>query len=192
MSRCYRVSLKESITKTVSASDEMAHLVELQKGILSEEEMDNILKDVLKEEGWKEGEDGTYVLDSDDGEHLVWDLDESTVTASVEEDKAFEKEVVVTGGGGNEKQAQADAKKRMERQKQRVDIEAEEVQRRLRQKITKKLEENEASRKQKLNRVIRKTYEKALERKAGQMGTVQNVEKSQNGDDHEIMIRVLA
>jgi len=191
MSRCYRVSLKESITRTVTASDAMTHQVELE-GILSSEDMNNILRDALKEEGWTESEDGKYTLESDDGENLVWDIEEGTVTASLEEDKSFEKEVVVSGGGENEKSANADAKKKMEQQKKRVDIDAEDVQRRLRKKITAKLEENEANRKKKLNRVIRKTYNEALKQKAGLLGTIQSIDENQEGDDHSMTIRVLA
>ena len=192
MSRCYRISLKESITKTVTASDEMQHQVELEQGILSEEDMKRILKDVLKEEGWTQAEEGQYVLDSDDDEHLVWDVEEGTVTASIEQDKAFEKEVVVTGAGENDASAKANAKKRLEAQKKRVDVEAEEVQRRLRRKITAKLEKNEENRKRKLNRVISKTYKKALKEKAGLLGSIQSIDESQNGDDHSMTIRVLA
>lgn len=192
MSRCYRVSLAESITKTISASDEVTHQVELLKGILSKEDMDNILKDVLKEEGWVESEEGTFTLESEEGEHLVWDLEESKVTASIEEDKEVQKDIVVTGGGENNSQAKKDAQKNLEREKTRMDIETEEVQQRLRKKITEKLSQNEESRKKKLNRVIRKTYEKALEKKAGLMGTVQSIDQGQNGDEHTIIIRVTA
>jgi len=169
----------------------MTHQVELE-GILSSEDMNNILRDALKEEGWTESEDGKYTLESDDGENLVWDIEEGTVTASLEEDKSFEKEVVVSGGGENEKSANADAKKKMEQQKKRVDIDAEDVQRRLRKKITAKLEENEANRKKKLNRVIRKTYNEALKQKAGLLGTIQSIDENQEGDDHSMTIRVLA
>jgi len=192
MSRCYRISLKETISKTVSASDQMTHRVELQEGILGEEDMKDILRSSLLEEGWVEKEDGKFHLESEDGEDLVWDLEEKEVSASIKGETSFEKEVVVSGGGADDKQATEDAQKRMKVAKSQVDIDAEKIKNNLRKDITRQLEENEASRKKKLNRVVRKTYAEALKKKASLLGTIMSMDENQNGDDHQLTIRVLA
>lgn len=192
MSRCYRISLKETISRTVSASDEMTHRVELQEGILSPEDMNNVLRESLREEGWVEGEDGKFRLKSEDGEELVWDIEEKEVSAKIEEDRSFSKEIAVTGSGHDNTSAKSSAKQQLEREKTRTDIDAEDVAKNLRKDITQKLKENEKNRRRQLNRVVGKTYNKALKKKAASLGTVVSVDEESNGGDHSLTIRVRA
>lgn len=189
MSQIYQVQLTSSLVRTVHASDEMRHRVEITP-ILNEESMQDLLREALEEEGWNEEEDGTWTKEGPRGETLIWDVEGAEVRALVEVEKEVGAELAATGFGESDEQARADAERSLRRQEQRVESDIAETRTQLEKNIGSDLEEGEAERRRELNRVIQRVYGESLKRKAEELGTVMSVEESEEGDDYELVIRV--
>jgi hypothetical protein len=60
MSRAYRITVKESVTREIKAGDEISTQLEILE-ILPPEDMATLLKEELKKRGFEEQDDGTMV-----------------------------------------------------------------------------------------------------------------------------------
>jgi len=190
MSQVYQIRLASNVTQTLRATDRMRHRVELTD-ILDEKQMKDLLREVLKEEGWTEGEGGkTFTKEGPNGEKLVWDLEKDEVSATVEREREVSTDVAATGYGESQNEARADAQRALERQRARAEGHFAESEQALEQEITEALEASESDRLRDLNGVLQRVYSEALKRKAQQLGTVMSVQESQNGDDYELVIHI--
>lgn len=189
MSQTYECKLGESVSHTIEAENEVRHRISMTK-ILSEDEMKNILKDTLQKEGWEEQEDGTYQTTGEDGETLTWDLEESEVTARLEETKEVGATISVVGSGYCERSAANDAQRQIESERQRVEAKALDRQRDIEEDMAKTLEDGEEKRKHKLNDIISQVYGEAVKKKAASLGTVMSVQENNSESKYDLVIRV--
>jgi hypothetical protein len=189
MSQVYQVQLESSVTHTVSASDEMTHKVELTQ-ILGQEEMREILEKTLQEQGWEKQDDGTYAKTGPSGEELVWDLEENTVTAKIEDERDVTADISVRGRGGSRQGARQNAERQVEQQRARAEREAVKAEAEIEKRITEQLEQSEEKRMRELNGVVKRVYSEALKRKAETLGTVVSVDEHETADDYELVIKI--
>lgn len=189
MSQIYKVQLSNSIVRTIHASDEMRHRVELTP-ILDEAAMRELLKRALLAEGWQETEDGKLTRQGPSGETLIWDLETNEVVAGVEVEKEVAAEVSATGWGESDASARRDAQRSINRQTARAEAEIDETRTSAQREVGKLLEAGEQERQEVLNRVLQRVYADALKRKAQQLGTVVSVDENDTGDDYELVIKI--
>lgn len=189
MSQVYQVRLSSCITHTLRAFDRMKHRVELTD-ILDEDTMNDILREVLKAEGWDEGEDGTFTKKGPNGEDLVWDLEAGEVNATIKVEKEVAADLASTGYGESDAQAKADAQRAIERQKERAKGQFDQSESELSREVTESLSASEQERLRELNRVLQRVYSEALKRRAEELGAVVSVDEQQVGDDYELVIRI--
>lgn len=189
MSQIYKVQLSNSIVRTIHASDEMRHRVELTP-ILDEAAMRELLKQSLIDNGWQETEDGKLTKQGPSGETLVWDLESNEVIAGVEVEKDVSAEVSATGWGESDASARRDAQRSINRQAARAEAEIDETRQSVQRQIGDSLESGEQQRQEELNRVLQRVYSEALKKKAEQLGTVVSVDENDQGDDYELVIKI--
>jgi len=191
MSQVYQVRLTSSISRTLRASDRMRHRVELSD-ILDEAQMKDILREVLREAGWEEKEDGKFETKGPNGETLVWDLDSNEVTATLEDERDVSADLDVTGRAGSQANARQAARNRLRQSEAQAEGQFSEAEVELGQQISEQLEQTEGERRKGLNKVLQKVYTEALKRKAEELGSVVEVNESENGDEYELTIQVEA
>ena len=188
MSRAYWVKLSSSVSETVNAKDKSVHRIDLG-AVVPEGEMSELLEGALEASGWEKGEDGVYEKTLEDGVRLVWDLDAQEVEALVEESETVSRNVHVEGRGYDRSTARREAKRMLEQEegaaRDAINSEAE----RLQQKLSEKLDENEAARVKEINGVLQKTYAEALKRKARRLGNVTSITES-NTEDGEYQLTI--
>jgi len=193
MSKCYLIRLQESVSvgTSVTASDTMTHRIEVTN-VLTEKEMKKLLAEELEKQGWEEISDRVYKKKSENnGIELVWDLEKGEVTASLAQDKEVVHETVVTIHSHSERGAQKELKRRKKAEQDRVEAAAETVQRKMQKQISNLLGDSEEERRKQLNQILEKVYGEALKRKAMTLGNVMSIDESIEGDDYELIIRVV-
>jgi hypothetical protein len=190
MSMTYTCQLSETVTRGFTAENEMKHRIELTE-ILDEESMKDLLRKALQKEGWDELEDGTFQTSGDNGETLIWDVDEGEVTARLEEEGQVSRTISVTGTAyDHESRAKEHAQQLLEGQRHTVSAEAEDVRVDVEAEMERKLQENEEARKEKLNAAIREAYGSALRQKASGLGTIVSEKENDTDSQYDLTIRV--
>lgn len=199
MSYPYRVTVSASCQEDVSTGDKVITKVAFDK-IVPEVQMDEILCDVLKGKGWTETEPGKFSKRGEHGESMVFDTATKTVTTSASEQETIKRDKTVElMGDSNSRDVEGD-KKRL-REKGQRDLEAklkitdEEKQQKkaeLEKKVAKRLAAGEADRKREIDEIAEMVYGRALQKKAGTMGTIQSVveNRSDDGDQYEMTIKI--
>lgn len=189
MSQVYRVTLEGNVTKTIHVDDMMRIRVELSD-ILTKEEMDTILKNVLKKEGWVE-EDGVF-HEKDSEDSTIWDVENGEVVTKVGLKREVSIDVTGTGSSESTTSARTNADSALKRELDKASEEIEKIKRSEQKALAEKLTKSESERTAKINKVLQKVYTEALVAKAGQLGSVKSVETEDNGDAHSVTIRVEA
>ena len=193
MSQCFRVQLKESISRRVDSSDSVSYPIELTE-ILPAEEMKDIMRNVLLEAGWVEDTDnpGKFTNIGSAGETITVDLDDMEVTAELSDEKEVSTEVSSSVQRGRSQQeadrlAQQDLAQKSEAAGDTIE---EAARRHLRDELRNKLANSEDDRMRTLNELLQRVYAESLKRKAGQLGDVLEVQESTGDDNYELVIRV--
>lgn len=194
MSQCYRVQLKESVTRVVKGEDSISYPIELTQ-ILPPEEMLDLLKEQLKEQGWEaDNEDETvFVTEGPGGEALRIDLEEMELTASISSERIVKTQAEAHGASErSENQAQADAKAKLAQEVQmRGDSIEDAGTKELQAEVTEQLAESESDRQRQMNEILQKVYAESLKRKARQLGdVVETLESTSEDGNYELTIRI--
>jgi hypothetical protein len=175
VSRAYRITVKESVTRELKAGDEICTTLEILE-VLPPEDMATLLREELKGRGFNEQEDGKLVRK--DGE-LTVTVDpcsgEVTVKAETGEEVTLESKKEATGFndvGPNEKALRDRVKEQL---KQDLEKKVEQEQTRLQTKATEKLEKHLQNLQPEISEVVNKVTRDALKQKAHQIGQVKEI-----------------
>lgn len=176
MSRGYRIAVPLQVARgTVTASDELCVDLDVLP-ILSDAEMRALVRDSLKEKGWKEQKDGTMTKVLGEGAVAVLDKDGKTVTVKLETTTE------VQGSGQTQEQAQ-----------QALAARSKEAEKEAKAKATTTLAKAEPALRGELDDAVQKVYVEALKKKAAQMGQVESLQEERGADGSmEITIKVRA
>ena len=190
MSRAYRITVKESLTRERKGADEIATKREVLE-ILPPEKMAGLLAQELKNRGFEEREDGTLVRT--DGKVTVTVepcTGEVSVKAETEETVNQEVKREATGFndvGPNEKSLRERVKEQL---KSDLDKKFEQEQSRLQTEATRRLEEHLQEIQPEISEVVNKVTRDALKQKAQQMGTVKEISEDAESGSLTIKLEV--
>lgn len=178
MSRAYRISVKESLSRHVAVEDGVCSSLELLP-ILSKERMGELLAAELEQRGFtreghltrrKEG-DGTLVeINLDTGEVSVIAEGHAEVELTTERTAVVEN----AGSAEREKHMRQAAKESLER-------EAKAEEEALRRQVTEKLEGKLRDLKSELDGAVNRVTGAALKQRAAELGQVEEVHEEANG-----------
>lgn len=190
MSRAYRITVKESVTRELRGSDEIATKLEVLE-ILPPEQMAGLLAEELKGRGFQEQDDGTFTRA--DGKTTVTVepcTGEVTVRAEAGESVTLEAKRDATGyddfGPG-----EAGVRERVREQlKQDLEKKAERETERLQTQATRELERKLEELQPELGAVVNKITREALKQKAQQLGTVKEVSEDEQTGNLTIKVEV--
>jgi len=179
MSRAYRISVKESLSRHVEVEDGVCSSLELIP-ILAKERMGELLAAELEQRGFKR--DGkTAKRQEGDGVQVEVNLEtgDVSVTAEGHADVNLETErtavVDNTQAGDRERHLRDAAKQSLER-------EAKAEEEALRRKVTEQLEGKLRDLKGELDGVVNKVTGTALKQRAAELGQVEEVHEEANGN----------
>lgn len=190
MSRAYRITVKESVTREIRAGDEIATQLELLE-ILPPEAMGQLLREELKGRGFAEQDDGTLArkqggvtvtVDPCNGEVTVKSEAGKTVTVEGTRDATGWDDVGPSGQTIREKAAEQlrkDLDKKVERENER-----------LQEKATAELEKRLHDLQPELAEVVNKVTREALKQKAAQLGTVMEIAEDDQTGSMTIKVEV--
>lgn len=178
MSRAYRISVKESLSRHVQVDDGVCSSLELLP-ILAKERMRELLAAELEQKGFKR--DGTTARrDEGDGVTVKVDLDSGEVSVTAEGhadvNLATERTAVVDN-------TQTTERERLLREaaRQSLEREAKAEEDALRRKVTEQLEGKLRDLKEELDGVVNKVTGTALKQRAAELGQVEEVHEEANG-----------
>lgn len=190
MSQLYKIQLKTSVSESFTLNDAIVHRLDLTS-ILPQEEMVDILKGVLTQEGFVEQEDGTYTAQGADGEVIVFDLDEMQVSAQLEEEKSLQTDVVVQGQAWDSRsEARHNAQAQLRDAKDAAKSQLETESKKLQKELSQKLADGESARVRQMNEILQQVYAESLKRKAGQLGDIMDIKESTHEGQYELVIHI--
>jgi hypothetical protein len=190
MSRAYRITVKESLTRELKGSDEIATKLEVLE-ILPPEQMAGLLAEELKKRGFEEQEDGTLIrtdgkvtvcIEPCTGEVTVRSESGETVTLEAKRDATGYDDIGPGEKGIRERvreQIKQDLEKKAERETERLQTQAT-------RGLEQKLEELQPE----LGAVINKITREALKHKAQQMGSVKEISEDEETGNLTIKVEV--
>jgi hypothetical protein len=190
MSRAYRITVKESVTRDIKAGDEISTQLELLE-ILSPEAMGQLLREELKGRGFREKDDGTLTR-KDGGITVTVDPCHGEVTV-----KAEAKEKVTVEGtkdanswddAGPSRQTVTD--KAREQLRKDLEKKVEKEQERLQTKATDELEKHLHDLQPEIAEVVNKVTREALKQKAAQLGTIKEIAEDDKSGSMTIKVEV--
>ena len=190
MSRAYRITVKESVTREIKAGDEISTQLELLE-ILPPEAMGQLLREELKGRGFAENDDGT--LSRTDG-NITVTVDpcngEVTVKAEAKEDVTVEgtKDASAWEDAGPTRQAVSD--KAREQLRKDLDKKIDREQERLQTQATDELEKHLHDLQPEIGEVVNKVTREALKQKAAQMGTIKEISEDDQSGSMTIKVEV--
>ena len=190
MSRAYRVRVKESLRRDLSASDEICSDLELLE-ILPPEQMGELLKGELKQRGFEE-EDGKLVRREENGIVVRIDPKTGEVSISAETQETFEQEANREGYGYDDVgPGEEQIRKRLaEEAKQDLERRAEQQQSRLQKEATEKLEAELADLQKELSQAVNRVTAEALKRKAASLGQIREMTEDPESGSLTITVEV--
>ena len=191
MSQLYKIRLKDSVSRIITASDCVDYPIELTE-VLPEEEMIDILKGVLKEKGFEQIEENIFVKEGSVGEKITVNLEDMKVTAELESAKEVIKEVEIDThiDADSKREASWHGQEMLKRQKERASRELENAERHVQKELTGQLLESEEERLQELNTIMQEVYAESLKRKAGSLGEVTSLNESMENGEYRLDITV--
>ncbi len=190
MSRAYRIRVKESLKRDLSARDEIDSVLEILE-ILPKEQMAELLKGELKGRGFSETEDGKLSR-VQDGIRVSVDPNESTVSISAESTEEISLEATREGWGYDDVGPNsASIRKRLEEEAKRdLERRAEQQRGRLQTEATQKLEAELADLQDELGQVVNRVTAEALKAKARQLGEIKEISEDPEAGALTIKVEV--
>ncbi|VAW78045.1 hypothetical protein MNBD_GAMMA12-3886 [hydrothermal vent metagenome] len=192
MSQLFRIQLKTTVSRDISASDSVSYPLELTE-ILPQSEMLDLFKQSLLNKGWRQEEDGRLSNTGSVGETLVIDLESKTLVARLDSEKNVSTEVSIdqTVDAWEKEEAQSYGKSLLDEKVQGVENKLDNESNQLQQSLTQQLIDSEQQRMQLINEAVQDVYRDALTRKAGQLGEIVSVDESTNSSgEYELVIKV--
>ena len=187
MSLSYRVSLK--VCEVVAADDKTIHQLDL-RDVLPEEEMKDLLRARLIEQGFEQSEDdeNKLVREGKTGETVSVDMETLELTAELE----MEQEVSGTVDTWGDSHTRAAAKRQAEaRAQQQADAMLERGQQKAQSEVSSRLAAGESDRLEEMNQVLQDVYSEALKRKARRLGDViEEYEGTNEAGEYELVIKI--
>jgi hypothetical protein len=190
MSRAYRISVKEAVTREIKAGDEICTQLELLE-ILPPEAMGGLLRDELQQRGFTENEDGTLTrvegdvtvtVDPCNGEVSVKASAEKTVTEQGTREATAWNDV-----GPGRKSVETQARDQL---KKDLDKKIDKEQEKLQEQATAALEKELHDLQPELAEIVNKVTRDALKQKAAQMGTIMEIAEDPNSGSMTIKVEV--
>ncbi len=190
MSRAYRITVRESLTRELKGSDEISTKLEVLE-ILPPEQMAKLLTEELKTRGFQEQEDGTLVrkdgkvtitVEPCTGEVTVKSEAGETVTLEAKRDTTGYDDIG-PGERGLRDRVREQLKQDLERKAER---ETERLQSKATQELERRLEELQPE----LGQVVNKITREALKQKAQQLGTVKEIAEDDETGNLTIKVEV--
>lgn len=190
MSRAYRITLKNSQTRVLSAQDEISTTLEILE-ILSGEEMAELLRKELTARGFQPAEDGSMARREGP---LAIRIDPCTgkVTVKMEGSQEVQveaqKEVIGfddIGPSARELHQQAEQLLK-ESFDQKFDAEEEKLQRQLTGELERRLNDIQPE----ISQIVNKVTREALKRKAERMGQVREIHENEETGELTIKLEV--
>jgi hypothetical protein len=190
MSRAYRVSVKESVTREIKGADEISTKLELLD-ILPPEAMGGLLREELKARGFAEDPDGT--MSRKDGDVTVTvDPCDGEVTVKSELGKQVTEKGQREGSAWNDAGPSRQTVEDNTRQQLKKDLDKkiEKEQEKLQKIATEKLEKELNDLQPELSEIVNKVTKEALKQKAAQMGTIQEISEDPQTGSMTIKVEV--
>lgn len=192
MSRAYRIRVRESVSKVITAEDHVSTHLELLE-ILPADAMAELLKKQLESQGFEEHEG--EMIKRDEKEGLIIAVDpktgEVTVAAEASETVAVEGEASGWGdtdwGRGYRKESEAKLREGL-----RSDLEkkAEDQADRVQSEVTRKLERHLSGVKADLDRAVNRATAEALKQKAATLGEIKELTEDPEAGSMTIVLEV--
>jgi hypothetical protein len=189
MSRAYRIRVRESLSRVVTAKDGVSTRLEILE-ILPAGQMAELLARELEGRGFER--QGEVLARTEDGVTVTVEPATGTVTVQVEGAEQVDLECEQEGRSYNEtgpaldhvrKELQAAARKGLEKQAER---EAAQLQ----SKLTDQLEGMLADLRKELDQAVNRVTAEALKRKAGQLGQIKELTEDPENGSLTIVVEV--
>ena len=190
MSRAYRISVKESVTREIKGSDEICTQLELLE-ILPPEAMGELLKKELEARGFEEDKDGT--MSRKDGDITVKvDICEGEVTVKSEKGKSVTEKGTREGSTWDDVGPTRESVKASlsEHLKKELEAKIQKQQEKLQKEATEKLEKELTDLQPELSEIVNKVTKEALKQKAAQMGTITEIAEDEKSGSMTIKVEV--
>jgi hypothetical protein len=189
MSRSYRVSVKDSVRRTIRAEDRVSACLEILE-VLPPEQMAGLLRDELERRGFeKQGE----VLVRREGDLTISvDPETGTVTVAAAETEQVSVEAEKHGRAFDDVGPNATRVKQQLRSelKQEMEKQVDRKQEALQGKVTDKLEGRLSDLRQELDQVVNRVTAEALKRKAAQLGQIKEMTEDPQAGSLTIVVEV--
>jgi len=191
MSRAYRIRVKESLQRDLSASDEVCSDLEILE-ILPPEQMSELLRAELKNHGFEDAADGKVVRKQDNGITVTVDTKSGEVSVKSESHQSVDLEVEredwaydESGPGGRS------ARKNLKEQAQRdLERKAEQQSAKLQNEATERLEGEMADLRGELGQAINAVTREALKKKAATLGQIKEMTEDPQAGSLTIKVEV--
>lgn len=190
MSRSYRVSVKESVNRTVRAEDRVSTCLEMLE-VLPCEQMAGLLGDELERRGFeKKGK--VLVRREGDGITITVDPASGTVTVTAAEDEKVSLQGERHGRAFDDAGPNASKVKEQLRDelKQELEKKVGKMHEALQSKVTDKLEGRLSDLRQELDQVVNRVTAEALKRKAAQLGQIKEMTEDPQAGSLTIVVEV--
>ena len=190
MSRAYRISVKESDTRRLTAGDEIGTTLELLE-ILPPGDMATLLRHELKERGFEEQPDGTLVR-TDGTTTVTVDPCSGGVTVKAEAEATVAREAKRDATGFNDVgPTETNLRDRVKDQlKQELEKTFDQDQNALQREATERLEEKLRELQPEISEIVNKVTRDALKERAQQLGTVTEISEDAESGSLTIKIEV--
>ena len=190
MSRAYRISVKDSVTRRITGSDEISTRLELLE-ILPPETMADVLKRELTNRGYREDVEGTLVKST--GEMTVTiDPCNGEVTVRTAIDKTITEGDAREGTAFDDVGPSDDMIRERLREQLKAELEnrIETARAKLQEQASAKLENALKEVQPELSEIVNRVTREALKVKAAQMGTIQEIAEDPNTGSMTITVEV--
>jgi hypothetical protein len=181
MSRSYRISVRECVSRVIRAEDRVCTHLEILE-VLPPEEMAGLLGDELERRGFRRQGDGT----------LVRRAKGAMVTATVETAEAVKVEAAKDGRALDHAGRNAERVRESLRQELRRDLEQKvgEKESGLQTKVTDELEAQLGALREELDQTVNRVTAEALKRKAARLGRIKEITEDPQAGSLTIVVEV--
>ena len=188
MSRAYRISIKESVSRSTNVEDKFCFILQIL-AILPRESMASILEAELKGLGFEECEEEGLWTKEEEGVVVI--VDPKTFEVRVEAKEALEIELEEQGEAwGDEDYGDADTTTARARLVRRLEGKADAVEQAKQKELTERLEKALPDIRKALERVANKVMSEGLKQKAATLGEIQDIDENEETGELSIRIKV--
>jgi hypothetical protein len=189
MSRAYRIRVKESLTRSLTTSDEITCELEMIE-VLPADQMADLLKRELQQRGFEN--DGTNVSRQDGDIKVTVNPATGEVSVKAEARDTFRQELEREGRGYDDVGPNSDALRKSLSKDIQQDLEkrAQQETSRLQGQATEALEKHLCGLQQELDQAVNRVTAEALKQKAATMGAIKEISEDQQSGSLTITLEV--